>query len=379
MAVTFLEPGGDATFNVAAVTAGGFYQSVGVSTTIVTDFVHGGHVKSIKFAAAANSGILFPDGVVGDTGGRISFYVYFVALPTAAKARFLSLQTAGAGASIARLYITSAGVLQLWRGAALAQLGTDGSTLSTGVWYRITLAYTITSATVNEWRVYKNNVLDITASNSASITTASSTGTIGNSDSDTTLDLRGSDIFIDNSSALSDIASDVWVTAKRPNANGSVNGFTTQIGVGGSSYGTGHSPQVNERALSTTNGWSMVGAGSAITEEYSIEDKATGDIDISKYTVLDYLVWVYQTATVSETATLVYGGANSTYATGTAANMITKVKGSSVYPAGGTDVGVITSTDLTTFSLYECGVVVAYNPSAVSSIVAPMLPLMGVG
>ncbi|WP_323162301.1 hypothetical protein, partial [Pseudomonas fluorescens] len=80
---------------------------------------------------------------------------------------------------------------------------------------------------------------------------------------------------VDDSSALTD-PGNIWVAAKRPNANGTTNGFTTQIGSGGSGYGSGHSPQVNERALSTTNGWSMVGAGAAVTEEYNIESKSTG-------------------------------------------------------------------------------------------------------
>ena len=54
----------------------------------------------------------------------------------------------------------------------------------------------------------------------------------------------------------------ILVTAKRPFTNGTTeDGFTTQIGASGSGYGSGHTPQVNERPLSQTNGWSVIGAG----------------------------------------------------------------------------------------------------------------------
>ncbi len=66
------------------------------------------------------------------------------------------------------------------------------------------------------------------------------------------------DIYVDNGSDLSD-PGNVHVTAKRPGSNGLSNGFATQIGSGGSGFGSGHAPQVNERPLSNTNGWSSVG------------------------------------------------------------------------------------------------------------------------
>src|SRR6185436_9856514 len=122
--------------------------------------------------------------------------------------------------------------------------------------------------------------------------------------------LRSSDHYVDSSASLTDTGN-IWVTAKRPNANGTTNGFTTQIGSGGSGYGTGHSPQVNERVLSTTNGWSMVGAGSAVTEEYNIESAAAGDIDISSANYVDVMGWVYASSLVNETASIIVNGVSS--------------------------------------------------------------------
>ena len=182
--------------------------------------------------------------------------------------------------NIASVKITSTGVLQLWNRLNDNQIGSNGATLSTGQWYSITLAYTIISTSVNRFELFVNSVSTISVTN-ATLTSTGSTGVkIGNQNNNATLDFRTSDHYVDDSSSLTDTG-DIWVTAKRPVSNGTTNGFSTQIGSGGSGYGSGHSPQVNERPLSTTNGWSMVGAGSAVTEEYNIEGKSVGDINIS--------------------------------------------------------------------------------------------------
>ena len=71
MAVTFLEPGGDADFLVGQST--GFWNQV-FGSSIATDFVHGGHIKSIKHAG--NQYVRTAASVLADAGSRISFYLY---------------------------------------------------------------------------------------------------------------------------------------------------------------------------------------------------------------------------------------------------------------------------------------------------------------
>lgn len=356
MATKFLEPGGDATFNVATTTAGGFWTSTATGT-LATDFVNGSHLKSIKYAPNTNNQVNTAAATLTSTGTTISIYIYLNALPTAT-ATFI---TTTSGTKQFRVRITSAGILQLW--SDTAQIGSDGSTLSIGIWYRISLAFTLTSTTINEFRLFINGVLNISVTNATLGGIGVSQLLIGNADTDTTLDFRSSDHYIDNSSTLTD-PGNIWVTAKRPNANGTTNGFTTQIGSGGSGYGTGHSPQVNERALSNVNGWSMIGAGSAVTEEYNIESKATGDINISAATIVDWLGWVDINSLAGETIQIILNGANNAQAITSTETLFNKIKGSTTYPAGtGADIGVITDTSLTTVSLYECGVVVAYIPA----------------
>ncbi len=358
MATTFMEPGGDATFLLATTTAGGFWSAVN-GGSVVTDIVHGGHIKSYKPTINSASGNwASPVGSMTDAGGRVSVWVYVNALPTATT-DFLALTQAGGGANL-RIRMTSAGVLQAW--STTVQLGSNGSTLSTGTWYRLSLAETISTTTSNEFRLFKDGTIDISLTNVTIAQTTSSKMVFGYERKDGTFDTRFSDVYQDNSAALTDPGT-IWVTAKRPFANGTTNGFTTQIGSGGSGYGTGHSPQVNERALSVTNGWSVVAAGSAITEEYNIEGATVGDISLAGATIVDYTGWIYAKALLSETAQLVLNGATANVSLTSTNTMFTTPAGSTTYPAGtGTDIGIVSATTATTVSLFECGVMVAYIP-----------------
>lgn len=349
MAATYLEPGGDSTFGIDLWTS-----DSGIAA-VATDFVHGSHVKSIKYRPSNQDRLASPAGSLADAGGRFSFWLYIVTLPNATATIGFTCQSGSTG--IMGIKIKSTGVVILDGGTPSA----DGPVLPTGQWFRLCLSFTVASTTVNEFRLYKDSVLACTLTNATLGAATTSRMKFGNSDINTALDFRSSDHYMDNSSALTDTGN-IWVTAKRPFSNGTTNNFSTQIGAGGSSYGTGHAPQVNERALSTTNGWSMIGAGSAVTEEYTIEARDVGDINILSASILDYMGWISAKSLSSETASIVVGGASSNVSLTSSITIFLKMAGSATYPAGGTDIGLITSTTVTTVSLYECGIVVAYIP-----------------
>lgn len=368
MATKFIEPGGDSTFDISLWDAPGQTNPV-----VATDFVHGGHIKSFKYATG--SGVSAGKHTVfQDAGARMSFWIYVNAYPTAT-ASIMDVLTSSYGSGVFVLRLTNTGTTQLFSSGV--QLGSNGSTVPTGTWTRISFAYTLTSTTAYTFKSWQNGSASLNVSNTG---TLAATGTsdifLGNISGDTTLDIRTSDHYIDNSSALTDPGT-IWVTAKRPFSNGTTNGFTTQIGSGGSGYGTGHAPQVNERPLSTTNGWSMVGAGSAVTEEYTIEAASAGDISLTGATIVDFMGWVSAKALASETGSIIVAGVSSNISVTSTITIFEKIAGSTTYPAGGTDIGVITSATVTTFSLYECGIVVAYNPAVAST--ANAFGLLGVG
>ena len=276
------------------------------------------------------------------------------------------------------IVLTTALVLNVVTNSGATVLKT-GSTLSSATWYRISVAYVITAVDNYTVKVWLDSVLDMTVTQTDG--NLSGTGTnnlrVGwNAAPGANKIINFQHIYIDGSSALTD-PGDIRATSKRPNANGTTNGFTTQVGSGGSGYGSGHSPQVNERPLSVTNGWSMVGAGSAVTEEYNVENASTGDIDLTGVTLVDYMGWLYADALVlNETAQIILNGATSSITINVVDgdSIFTKLAGSTTYPAGtGTDIGIITSTALATVELFEAGIVFAYIPAAAQSVVPVLM------
>lgn len=374
MTTTFIEPGGDTDFQnpVGSFTL----WTNGSMPALDTVIVHGSHLRSLNYRPSVADRVQTVAGILSDAGSRISFYVYIKTRPANAVSSFAELCNSG-GTMLVAFRLTSGGVLQLWNGTT-AQIGSNGATLNTGQWYRISLAYTITSTTVNRFELFVDSVSSISITNATITTIVTSEFRIGNRNVDTALDFRSSDHYIDNSSALTD-PGNIWVTAKRPLSNGAVNGFTTQIGSGGSGYGTGHAPQINERPLSTTNGWSMIGAGGIVTEEYTIEGKSVGNMDISTATIVDFMGWIVASSLSSETAKIILASANSNISLTSTTSIFTKIAGSATYPAGNTDVGIITSATLTTVSLYECGVAVAFIPAPITAVFGTPRLLMGVG
>lgn len=363
MAVTFIEPGGDATGDIG--TNKQLWSSITNAPTIVTDFRHGNHVYSTKFGVgAAGSGpqARTPTGSQGNAG-RVSLYIYLVARPTDANCRILTFTDAFSSRSF-DVKIGTDGKIKLFDGTGV-QMGTDGSALSTGTWYRVCVAWNITNVTTNDFRVFINGAAATISVTNFNMTTSSlpiNATDVGNVTGDTAFDLRMSDIYFDDSTGLTD-PGDVWVTAKRPVANGSSNALTTQVGAGGSSYGAGHTPQVNERPISTTNGWEILGTTKAI-EEYTIEAASVGDLN-QNGTILDILGWIYakrDSASNSPVHNIVVKGVETAKTLTTTAAIYSAFAGSSVYPAGNTDIGITgqyTTTPHTT-TLYDCGIVIAF-------------------
>lgn len=371
MATTFLEAGTDATQDLT------FYpnQAIGGSGSVASasDQSHTG-ARSLKLVTVANSHFLgSPDGACADAGTRLSFWVRFGSTPTT-DMNFLSIWVTGFADQVLGLGLTTGGKLQLIHNDNAAQIGASGATtIAATTWTRITLSYVITTTTNWTAKVYVNGALEMTRSNADVTLGFTGSGQVGpmldkslTSGSLSALTVWYDDFYIDNGSDLAD-PGDIRVTAKRPFANGTTNGFTTQIGAGGSGYGSGHAPQVNEQPLSQTNGWSMIGAGSAVTEEYNIEGLTVGDVDPTGATIVDAMGWLFAKALASETGSLVLKGVSSNISLTSTATLFTKAAGSSTYPAGtGTDIGMITTTALTTVSLFELGVLIAFQPSSLT-------------
>ena len=389
MAVTkFIESGSAATQGTEFWTNGTFTGSTGTVTSDTQAIF--GSSRSIKLATGAGadgSAIVSMNGIMADAGRRFSMGFRYTGTPAPATnaAEFLSVVNAGAGQLVFMVALDAAGKLNVIRDDHTI-LGTGTTVLSTSTDYRISCAYTVTSTTVNTITVYLNGVAEITLSN---VTLQFTGGTAldfalrdNGFNAGANLSIWGAHFYVDDGTS-GDIGN-VRVTPKRPNANGTAVDFTTRIGAGGSGYGTGHSPQVNERPLSQTNGWSLSNTTKA-TEEYNIENAATGDNDLTGASIVDYTGWLF--SNVNSTANspvhhIIVNGVATAITEATGAALFTKIAGSTTYPAGtGTDIGIdaqyTTTPHLT--RLFECGVLVAYIPAAASVAAAPMRSMMGMG
>ena len=286
MATIFMESGTD--------TTQGFQFWTSATATLVTSdsAVANTGPRSIKYdsGGAGTVSQTSKNSILADAGRRISFYIRFTNFP----ASTISIYHAPppTGNNHFKLKITSGGVLQLFDGQSTGsnvQIGSDGSTLSTGVWYRICISYTITNSTTNEIRVYLNGNLDISVSDGANVGKSNLTTLLlgWNQAPGANKVLNIDDIYVDDSSALTDTG-DIHVTAKLPNAE-NVNNFDTAIG---SARGTTDYNNVNERALSETNGWRH-DAETAVNENYGIQNTATGDEDLTGATLVARTGWVW--------------------------------------------------------------------------------------
>lgn len=373
-AVTFLEPGTDATQGFE------FWQAnnqVGTGTvTSDTAHVHTGTraIKSNITAADATSVayVASPDGVCADAGTRISLWVYFSTVSPSSQSQVFGCETAGDGTVTWNVGLNTTGKLVLHGGTGVTQ-SAGATVLSANTWYRLTLSFVVTSTTVYTCKLFINGVLE------ATITSGAGTlPNIGSSDlmvgmqagplatNGAIMSMWFDDIYVDNGTTIDDPGA-IQVTAKRPFANGTTNGFTGSGTPSG--YGTGNARYVNEQPLNTANVVSVVGAGSAVTEEYNIESLSAGDVNLTGATLFGVRGWLYTKALAGETGKIVVDGTQTNITITTSNALFTQNSATpTAYPAGtGTDIGEVTATSLTTVTLYECGILVAYIAAAAGS------------
>ena len=287
-ATKFLESGTSATNGFE------FWQSNTAGTTSDTAVIHNLQPRSIKATSTfgtVNVNVTSPSSILADAGCSISFYVNFTSFETITEIPNCWIQTSGA-VNIFSLATTSSGVLQLRTGAAGgAQLDSNGSTLVTGTWYKITISYTITSTTVFNIKVFVNGVSDITATSGTLGTTVSSQFSLGWQGNGPGVGVATggnivnfSDIYVDDS-AVADVGN-INVTAKLPASN-NVNNFDTEIGSSANRW-----DDVDERPLSEAKGWQQAGT-SVVAENYGLQTAANGDADLSTAQLRSRSAWIW--------------------------------------------------------------------------------------
>lgn len=301
--VTFLESGSDATFGTH------FYSFAGGSTPPATDntqSVTGPRSIKLTGAAVPNQSRAIVSNVVADAGTRVSFYWRASNVTTAATAGDFYINTAF------HLSTTVGGVLTVNNNGGNTKDGT--TVLSTNTWYRISIAWVITSQVNFTIKVFLNGTPEITVTQADySLGATSETG------AEWCNRIAGAtsfidDVYIDNGSTLDDPGA-IHVTAKLPAAT-NTNSFDTTIGSATNRY-----DYVNERGLSESKGLEESANHSQVAESFGLQAAASGDVDISSgQTLIGRTAWVWAkkgTATGATPALLSSATNNSVGTAGT--------------------------------------------------------------
>jgi hypothetical protein len=355
-----MEPGTDATGDLS------FFTSFsGAATSVTTQRRTGARSIKQDTGAGPTAVSLRVTNVMADAGRRVSFYLRTDALP-ATQGVIAMVITAGA-VSIFELDHTTTGALSLYATGVGGSGAFGPANISIGKWDRISVAYTITSATVWTINVYLNGALVKSWVNAGTLTNTGSNGIdwylyevpVG-----VNYVRYLDDLFIDDLTDLADTG-DIHVTNKRPNANGGANTFDTTTG-SSSGYGAGNSVYVNAIPLSTSNARSFAAAGGSVNENFAIEDDITGEECTRWKRVIARGAWAHGSGV--STDTLWDNG--TAYVPGTVfdgtAGIRARFSDTTQFPTSASCVGMGRPTgNATDAVLNECGMLIAFRGGAV--------------
>jgi hypothetical protein len=315
------------------------------NVTIDTTIAHTG-ISSYKLNTTSPAAIAYiaRSNIITDAGARISAWFRFPNPGPAANTRLI-LATQGLACGLqpnGKLYVNGGGTT------------ISGNTvLSANTWYRLSLSYKITSATVWTVNAYLNGNLECTLSNGGSVTTGNNTVYwLADAAAGANWICNFDELYVDNGADLSDPGGGgtLGVTAKLPVTANSTGPSTSLIGNGA----------VNERPINTANGASV---GNADIRTYTVQATNVGDANVQG-TQLGYVGWAWLSSANTAAGYLYVNG--SAYAiTGTTTIQMFQVMAAGAYVATGNAIGVAgPSGQLLYFNLYECGLMVAYSQPA---------------
>lgn len=250
----------------------------------------------------------FGGSFLSDSGSRITGWIRWNA-QTVANDLLDIRQSGSPGSMVLMLSRTSGGKLRLYDGNA-STFKEGSATFAADTWYRIAISYKITSTTDWDCNVYYATAdgvagtLDISAGDADwTLTLTSTAHFMFRSITSTAVERHYYSPWIaDNGTDLAD-PGDIRVTPKLLNTeSGGTQAFDTIITNTGRTRGSTDYNQVNERALSTLEGWRHAAVTEA-AETYGIQNAATGDNDITGKAVLAHYAWCYASRGANTPAT----------------------------------------------------------------------------
>jgi len=157
-------------------------------------------------------------------------------------------------------------------------------------------------------------------------------------------------LYIDDGDDLQD-PGNMLLTAKLP-ASVNENNWDTTGGTGA----------VDERPLSETN-YMQHTAFSAVRQTYTLQDAATGDVDISGETLVGHMEWTWGKVGPNDVDAVysVFNGVDRFFNIGTTPSLNYAATASVSYPSDPAGVGMVSNGDIADTYFYEGGSIVAYE------------------
>lgn len=254
---------GGASFNVDTATKRHGYASIRA---------HGG-----------SSQLLSPWGVMADAGRRLVFAFNPDSL---AEATVLAI---GGVTNVVTVSLNTDGTLDL--NALCAGVQTTTQAVPAQEWTQLTVAYVIDSPSVFTVNLYIGGstvpAASVSSGTLCNVATAQFRFLVFTGSG---LSYRIQDIYVDDGDDAGNpsAGADLFVTTKRPIANGAANQYTTYGTPSGT--GSGHASWVNERPWSGDNYLDQTSSGQR-DEDYAIEGVADGDDDLTGALILASQTW----------------------------------------------------------------------------------------
>lgn len=354
MAFTWAAPGGSELGGVQA-----FTTSSGTVAADATVLFFGEQTVKCTTSAAGAAAYVQKNTILTGTSYRISVRFRITNLPTATCSIIWVLDASNNNSF--RVSLLTTGAVQLVANTTLVG-SASAALLSTGVDYRLTLCFTISSTSVNEARVYINDTTSpaCSATNSTLTTATVSHVRVGwaQGSSGNLLVLNVGQIYIDDDSSLTNILAagptvadrGPRVTVKRP-ANGITNDAAwTNLGNG----------SVSEGSSALTNGRTLTGTGTGV-DTYQPQGPTNGTVNLGNATVLGSYGWVFAAkgSVGTPTDNIVFNAATTVVAlTTTAAYYSSPVVNGNTYPSV---IGMSRTVGAGGDAIfYDGGVVIAY-------------------
>jgi hypothetical protein len=365
MAVVFLSDGAGGSALVPTTAFATVFDIVGSGSVVTQTAIKEHGYGALKHDSGASLSAYVVATCLADAGRRTSVRVRFDGLPSGNNTGIMRVLTS-ANAQVAEVRLNSTGKLVLYAGASGATLqATGATTLSTNgtTWHRIALCYTITSASVSEWRVYLDGTLELTASNPATQVTASNRWRVGwtGTSPGANVVMYSQDYYGDDSSALTD-PGDVRVTGKMPASTSGTTNAWTLVGSAANRWDA-----VDERPATTTNRYTQT-ANAQVIEQFLVEADAVGDDDITGATVLGKTGWAHYAVAASTGSTLIsmylQGGLFTLTTTAGSGVYQTHFKVATSAHASADLIGLRSSGTTADSNFAEAGILIAYIAAA---------------